>query len=241
MSKKAKIIIEIVIIFLLAIGLGYYIYSDYSSEEPILNSSNAEKTEQIEQIATLDFTKKDREISEEKRKEYEDDFKAAADKFINNPNGVEAFWPLIEIAQIKQLIGDYDGAKQTLIWAEELQPESYLVHGNLANLYFRHYQDFAKAEEYYLKAIEGGDPKTIPYYFELHEIYRYFYKQETSLAEDILKQGMEMHPDETDFMAVLADYYKGLSRFQESKEYYQKMLEINPDSQVAKRGLESLE
>lgn len=238
MSKGTRIIIEVIIILLLVAGLGYYIYSDYFNKESIPSSLDNER---IEQIATLDFTKRDKEISEEKREEYEEKFRADAAKFLNNPGSAIAFWPLIEIAQIKQLIGDYDGAEQALIWAEELQPKSYLVHGNLGNLYFRHYQDFAKAEEYYLKAIEEGNPKTVFYYFELHEIYRYFYKQETSLAEDILKRGIETHPDETNLMAVLADYYKGLGRFHESKEYYQKILEINPDSQVAQRGLESLE
>ncbi len=153
---------------------------------------------------------------------------------------MEAFWPSIGIAQIKELVGDYSGARQALIWAVGLEPKSYIAQGNLANLYFRRYQDFAKAEEHYFKAIEPDDPNTITYYFELHEIYRYFYKRDTTLAEDILKLGIERYPQATDLMAILADYYRHLKRDQEAKELYQKILEINPDSQVAKKGLEDL-
>ncbi len=60
------------------------------------------------------------------------------------------------------------------------------------------------------------------------------------MAEDILKLGIERYPQATDLMAILADYYRHLKRDQEAKELYQKILEINPDSQVAKKGLEDL-
>jgi len=234
MSKKTKITIQIIVVVLVATALGYYFYLDYQKskipEDP--------KAEVIKQIATLRFVRED--LTEEKKAEYQEKFDQRAVIFFNNPEGVEAFWPLIGLAQIKELVGDIEGAKQALIWAVALQPQSYVAHGNLANLYFHHYQDFAKAEEHYLKAIEPDDPGTITYYFDLHEIYRYFYKRDTTLAEDILKLGIERYPEVTDLMAVLADYYRHLKRDKEAKELYQKMLEINPDSQVAKKGLEEL-
>lgn len=235
MSKKTKVIIQIIIIILLISGLGYYFYLDYQKgkipEDP--------KIEIIRQIATLTFVQQD--LSEEKKTEYQEKFENRAEIFLNNPEGAEAFWPLIAMAQIKELVEDYQGAVQALLWAVDLQPKSYLANGNLANLYFRHYHDFAQAEKYYLKAIEPDDSKTITYYFDLHEIYRYFYKQETTLAEDILKQGLERYPQATDLMAILAHYYNDLGQEEKAREYYQKILEINPDSQVAKKGLEGLE
>ena len=234
MSKKTKIIIEIIIILLIATGLGYYIYLDYQKSK----ISENPKAEVISQIATLKFIKQD--LDEEKKAKHQESFNERAKIFLNNPESIEAFWPLIGMAQIKELVGDIEGAKQALIWAAALQPQSYIAHGNLANLYFHHYQDFAKAEEHYLKAIEPDDPKTITYYFELHEIYRYFYKRDTILAEDVLKLGIERYPQATDLMSVLADYYRHLGRKEDAREYYLKILEINPESQVAKRGLEEL-
>lgn len=234
MTSKTKTIIQVIIIVLMAAGLGAYFYFDYQKskipEDP--------KAEIIKQIADLTFIKQD--LDEKTKKKYQESFENGAKIFLNDPESTEAFWPLIGLAQVKELVGDIEGAKQALIWAVELQPQSYLAHGNLANLYFHHYQDFAKAEEHYLKAIEPDDEKTITYYFELYEIYRYFYKRDTSLAEDILKQGLKKYPQATDLMAVLADYYRHLKRDKEAKEYYQKILEINPDSQVAKKGLEDL-
>ena len=231
MNKKVKISIQVLIVILLASSLGYYFYSDYLKtvipKDP--------KTETIEQITNLKFLKKD--LDKETKDKYQETFEPAVKEFLTNPEGAEAFWPLIKIGQVKELAGDYDGAKQALIKAVELQPGSYLAHANLANLYFRHYQDFIKAEEHYLKAIEPNDPRVIAYYYDLHEIYRYFYKTDTTLAEDILKQGIERYPEETNLMAILAHYYKSLDRKKEAKEYYQKILEINPNSEVAKREL----
>jgi len=235
MSKKIRIIIEIIIIVLVISASGYYFYLQYQKSRPLVD----EKAKIVEQIATLTFIKED--LEEKTKQTYQESFEIQAKKFLDNPQGPESFWPLIKIEQIKQLVGDYDGAKQALIWTVELQPKSFLAQGNLANLYFRHFQNFAKAEEHFLKAIESDSPATITYYFELHEIYRYFYKQDTDLAEDILKQGIERYAQEsqvTDLMAVLAHYYRDLGRKEEAREYYLKILEINPDSQVAKQGLE---
>ncbi|MBU1255517.1 tetratricopeptide repeat protein [Patescibacteria group bacterium] len=234
MPKKIKIILQVLIVILLTSALGYYFYSDYL--KTVIQKDP--KTETIEKITTLKFIKED--LDEETKNEYQEDFKSAVEEFINSSETVEAFWSLIKIEQIKELAGDYDGAKQALIKAIELQPGSYLAHANLANLYFRHYQDFAKAEEHYLKAIEPLDSRVVVYYYDLHEIYRYFYKTDTTLAEDILKQGIERYPAETNLMAILAHYYKSLDRKEEAIEYYQKILEINPDSEVAKRELEGL-
>lgn len=235
MNKKIKIILQVLILILLVSALGYYFYSDYL--KTVIQKDP--KTETIEQITNLKFLKKD--LDKETKEKYQETFEPAVKEFLVDPEGAEAFWPLIKIGQVKELAGDYDGAKQALIKAVEIQPGSYLAHANLANLYFRHYQDFVKAEEHYLKAIEPLDSRVVVYYYDLHEIYRYFYKTETTLAEDILKQGIERYPEETNLMAILANYYKSLDRKEEAIEYYHKILEINPDSEVAKKGLEDLE
>lgn len=234
MSKRNKIIVQIIIILLLVGGLGFYFYNQYQKSR--IEPDN--RLEIIQEIVTLRFIKED--LKEEAKEEYRELFRVQAEHFLDNPDSPAAFWPLIKIEQIKQIVGDYNGAKQALIWAVELQPKSHIAHGNLANLYFHHYDDFAKAEEHYLKAIAVDSVQAYNYYLALHEIYRYFYKQDTTLAEDILKQGIERYPQETNLMAILAHYYKDLDRKEEAREYYLKILEINPDSQVAKRGLESL-
>ena len=232
MSRKIKIVVQIVVIVLFMISLGYYFYLDYQK------GSENKEGETIDQIVNLNFIKQ--ELSQEEINKYQETFDTQSKIFSEDPVSPKAFQSLIVIAQIKQFVEDYNGAKQALLWAIDLQPKSYLANGNLANLYFRYYEDFAKAEEYYLKVIELNDPQVIPYYYDLHEIYRYFYKQETTMAEDILKQGIEKYPKETNLMAVLAYYYKDTDRKNEAIEYYRKILEINPNSQVAKQGLNNL-
>jgi len=224
MNKKFIFITGIIILAIIS-GLIFYFFSQYYKTEPVGDS----KTEIIQQIITLTFVNED--LDEELKQKYQRLFDPQAKKFLDNPESAEAYWPLIRIEQVKELAGDYDGAVQALIWANRLQPESYVVNGNLAHLYFRQYQDFVRAEEYYLKAIEPDGMQTVNYYLDLHEIYRYFYKTDTNLAEDILKQGIERLPEETDLMAILAH---------EAEEYYRMMLKVNPDSQVAKDGLISL-
>ena len=232
---KNKTIIKIIIVILVAAGLGSYFYFDYQKSKIPENPKN----EVIEQISTLRITRGD--LDQETLEKYQEAFNAQKEKFLENPEDETVFWSLISIEQIKQLVGDYDGAEQALLWAAELAPKSFVVHGNLASLYFHHYQDFVKAEEHYLKALETEDHSQLTYYYlDLHEIYRYFYKKDTILAEDILKQGIERFPQETNLMAVLANYYKELGRKEEARQYYQKILEINPDSQAAKQGLENL-
>jgi len=234
MSKKTRIIFEIIVVAAIISGLAFYFYNQY--QKSIIKEDS--QIELIRQIVTLKFVKGG--LSQEIKDKYKEIFIPQAEKFLDNPYSAEAFWPLIQIGQIKRLSGDYQGAKEAFIWVVELQPKSYLAHGNLADVYFRHFQDFVKAEEHYLKAIESDSPQTVKYYFELHEIYHYFHKQETALAEDILKQGIEKFSQETDLMSALARYYKKIGRYEEAREYYLKILEINPDSQVAKKGLEDL-
>jgi len=237
MFKKIKIIIQITIVVLIIISFGYYIYSDYQKSKTLKDT----KSETIEQISNLDFTNQtDQDIKQETIGEYKESFNTQAEIFINDSENPKSFWALIEIAQIKELFEDYDGAKQALLWAIDLEPKSYLANGNLAHLYFRHYNDFAKAEEFFLKAIESDSVQVATYYYDLHEIYRYFYKQDTGLAEDILKQGIEKYPKEIDLMFSLARYYEDMNRKDEAKEYYIKILEINPDSQIAKQKLEDI-
>jgi len=236
MNKKFILIVGIIILAIVG-GLIFYFFNQYRKTESVDDS----KAEIIQQITTLTFVNEDENLDEESKQRYQRLFDPQAKKFIDDPESVEAYWSLIKIGQVKELAGDYDGAVQALIWASEMQPKGYVVNGNLAHLYFRQYQDFAKAEEYYLKAIEPDGIQTANYYLDLHEIYRYFYKTDTNLAEDILKQGIERLPEETDLMAILAHYYKSLGRYDEAEQYYRMMLEVNPDSQVAKDGLASLE
>jgi len=233
-SRLIKIIIQIIILTVLVGGLAFYFYNDYQKSKITKDS----KSEIINQIITLKIVRDD--LDQRKINRYRKAFEVQTKKFLADPQSAEAFWALIKIEQIKQLVGDYQGAEQALLWAVKLQPKSYLAHGNLANLYFHHFKDFAKAEEHYLKAIESNNPKTLSYYLDLHQLYRYFYKQDTNLAEEILKQGITKYPQTTDLMLVLADYYRSLDRNQEAIEYYQKVLKINPQSQVAKKGLEDL-
>ncbi|MFH1551727.1 MAG: tetratricopeptide repeat protein, partial [bacterium] len=183
-------------------------------------------------------------LTEEELSAYKDDFEIQQKMFLDYPDGPESYWALVKIARIKQLVEDYDGANQALFLAANLSPESYLAWANLGNLNFRHYKDFVKAEEYYLNAIKPYSAQVIPYYMDLYEIYRYFYKQETTLAEDILKQGIEKYQGVdrvTDLISTLAYYYRETGRIEQAKEYYQKMLEINPDSQTAKKALSELD
>lgn len=239
MSKKIKIISQIIIVLVIAAGISYYFYNQYYLEP---KQQINEKTKIINEIAALKFIKQD--LDQAQKDKYQKKFDDQAKIFLVNTNNAAGFWPLITISQIKEITGDFKGAEQALLLAADLQPQAYTAHANLADLYFHTFKDFAKAEEHYLKAIEPDDPKTLNFYLELHEIYDHFYKQDTALAEDILKQGIERYSgasETVELMLTLAQYYQKNGKIEQAREYYQKALKIYPDSQVAKKALEELE
>ena len=113
----------------------------------------------------------------------------------------------LDLALQYKTINDIEGAREVWTYLTEAAPKQALSFYNLGYLYHISLKEYPKAEENFKKALEI-DPNQEIYYTGLHELYRYSYKQETSAAVDILKQGMRQMPDSINLVLTLASYYR---------------------------------
>ncbi|QQG37939.1 MAG: hypothetical protein HYS26_00045 [Candidatus Kaiserbacteria bacterium] len=122
--------------------------------------------------------------------------------------------------------GDYQKAREVWEYLAYNYPDDVVSRHNLGDLYQHFTVDYVKAEQYYLAALEAdmidGVGSAGVTYLALHELYRYDYKQNTSAAADILKQGIERiaGPQAIDLNAALARYYESKGQKAEAAAAY---------------------
>ena len=107
----------------------------------------------------------------------------------------------------RQVLTDYVGAKEALEYAAAIAPNEITAFENLGALYAVNIKDYAKAEANFKKAI-AINSRYVDSYQQLFDLYRYHYKQSTSAAVDILKQGITSNPNELSLYITLARYYR---------------------------------
>ncbi|MDO8481822.1 MAG: hypothetical protein Q7S75_01930 [bacterium] len=119
--------------------------------------------------------------------------------------------------------GDYEGAKEVWEYISKLYSNSSIPLHNLGDLYQHHLTDFAKAESYYKRSIAMDSTQAIDY-LALFDLYRYSYKQDTTLAVDILKTGIEHVKGNQviDLYSTLGSYYKDKNDVANAILYYTK-------------------
>ena len=117
-------------------------------------------------------------------------------------------------------IGDYEGAREIWEFVGEEIPDNPVVFGNLGNLYHLYIRDFPEAEKNFRKAI-GNSPQAPIGYLNLHELYKYSYKQDTTLVADVLKEGLVAIPDNINLLMALATHYRETEDFTNAEIYYE--------------------
>lgn len=118
---------------------------------------------------------------------------------------------------------DYEGAREIWEYISQIYPEDAVALHNLGDLYHRFLNDFAQAESYYKSAI-GRDGTQGVNYLALHDLYRYLYKQDTTAAADILKNGAERVSGNQaiDLYSTLGSYYQDKNDTANAILYYTK-------------------
>jgi tetratricopeptide (TPR) repeat protein len=106
-----------------------------------------------------------------------------------------------------KIAGDFEGASDVWKFVSAVGPTEAqaTAFGNLGDLYMNFIKDYPKAEESYRQAI-NLKPDEISYYRDLHMLYRYLYKTDTTLAADILVEGIEKNPNNEDLLRLQAEY-----------------------------------
>lgn len=141
----------------------------------------------------------------------------------------------INIGLLKKRLNDMKGTEEAWQSAAYYNPDQYLAFGNLADLYLFNLQEYEKAEEYYLKAI-NMKPDYNGYYVGLVSLYRYNMTEKANLIEEIMLEGAENAPGESElYYMYLANYFNeglnnhGGNNIEKAKFYTEKTLEINPE------------
>lgn len=168
------------------------------------------------------------DVSEALKKDTRAKIEALQKGLRNNPSYYDAW---LALGVYRKLLGDYDGAAEAWRYAGTLRPDRYVAFSNLGDLYHSYIKDFSKAEEFMKKAI-AADPTYVPSYRNLHELYRYSFKEKESLAVDILLEGMKKNPQAYDLMTMLASYYKDKNDKGNARKYYQMAIALNPPNKT---------
>ena len=123
----------------------------------------------------------------------------------------------------RKILGDYEGARDAWNYAGLLSPTNVVSFNNLGDLYENELRNYSLSEQSYFRAIKN-DPAYVPSYENLSNLYRYYYKKDTSSAADILKQGLSVSPDNVDLMAAIARYYAATGDKKDAATYYQQAI-----------------
>lgn len=98
-------------------------------------------------------------------------------------------------------IEDYEGARQAYEYSLALAPDNGVTAENLGVLYGYYLHEPKKAEKYFLQALDI-EPEMAHRYLRLYELYKDIFN-DTAKARAILEQGLEKHPGNPSFKALL--------------------------------------
>jgi tetratricopeptide (TPR) repeat protein len=232
-----KKIIYIIILVLLATGIGFYFYREQAKKK----TPAEQKTANLEQILLLNIKRTD--LPAEKIAQYQKDF-AEDKKLILNSEDAFNMSALMNIGQIKSGVGDFDGARDAWEYVSAKRPKNSLSFFNLGQLYAEKFKDNQQAEENFLKTLENSKDENgnEQYYRGVVDFYTYFYPEKITEVEKILLAALqtELYQNSQDLMALLATYYGNNGQKEKALEYWQKILKMDPGNTGVKGEIERL-
>ena len=228
-------LIKVLLIIVLAAGAGIFLYYQLRTPEtPEVADVQAMK-DSIVSPPVVGST----QLSEGDKQRYltrfEEQKKVAID------TNFDVLQNINEIAMIKKLLGDFEGARVAWDYANIIRPENSLSFSNLAALYQFDLKQFDRAEENYLISIQN-DPDDLPTIRNFYELYYYDFK-DNSKAEALLLDSITRNPESDilkDLYTLLGSFYLDTGKIDLAIEYYEKHLLLNPDNEAVKSEIERL-
>jgi tetratricopeptide (TPR) repeat protein len=107
-----------------------------------------------------------------------------------------------------KLFNDFEGARLSWEYASIIGPDGFVAFYNLGDLYAYYLHNNAKAEENYKKALVKG-PNQIYVYRAMYDFYRNVLKND-ALAKKTLEEGIVKNPDISKDLKYLLDNYNSL-------------------------------
>ena len=239
MLKKTKLTIQIIILILIILGVGYYFINEFYLKNKYYKFEKSNIT--LEQIFEFKVMRND--LNEEQIQDYQDRF----DSKVLNVFAAEDnfnFSALNSIGNIKRILYDFEGARDVWEYVGYMREENSLSFFNLGNLYAEDLKDNKKAEENFLKCLENstGEAGNEQYYLGIVNFYKYYYSEKKQKIEKILLDSLktEEYKNNQTILSLLATYYGDNNQPIKALEYWQKILVMDPENEGVKLEIENL-
>ena len=228
MKKLGKILIAVILIA----AAGFFLYRELTKKPPI------DELESYRQSIVADpKVGSGLDLTEEQKNNYLQQFKKAKEEVLKA--NLDTLQGLNEIAQLKRILGDIEGAITAWEYANIIRPQNSLSFANLAALYHYDLKQYDKAEKNYLISI-SNDPDDMPTIRNFFEFYFYSLK-DNAKAEALLLESIEPNKENPDIYALTGSFYADTGNVQKAIEFYKKSLELNPGNQAVRQEIQRLE
>lgn len=218
--QKNVLVSAILVVLILLGGLAYW-----ALERGVIYFGEGEAFPRFSLAAlTNPFPDLDRRITypegfpEELKEGYEQKRAELVAKIEEDPSDIASWFNL---ALNFRMVNDHEGAVRIWEYLVSQNPKEAVSLHNLGEYYFHTAKDYEKAEEYYERSIAANSGLTVNY-TDLHEMYRYVYKQDTTAAADILVRGIaNLKASEAIVLQItLGRYYRDVQNDAENARTY---------------------
>jgi len=128
----------------------------------------------------------------------------------------------LQLALLYKAVEDYEGTEEVWIYVSRVWLLDHVAYGNLGDLYMNYLEDFSKAEEYLISALDRKSDS--PQYVDnLYILYR-FKQNDPDKALDLLLQGVNQLPNEIYFTIRAAEHYRDTEDFGNAKMFFERVV-----------------
>jgi len=228
MRKKQLLIIVIILAAVIIAGAVYYWQ---------LNK-DVEPTEEISYQDLIVFEVKNDDLPQARQEEYFERFLRIRELINQNPD-IFDLW--LDLGGVHKLIGNYELAEKTWLYACQIRPKNSPAFANLGDLYANFIKDIQRSEQAYLVAIENSEGEFVNtvYSRSLFELYFYYF-EDYQRTEEFLFERLEKYPDEAEIYKLLSFFYSRSNQIDKAIEAYEKLIELDPGNIEAKNELAEL-
>jgi tetratricopeptide (TPR) repeat protein len=129
----------------------------------------------------------------------------------------------MELALYYHSGGDFARARTVWEFMIAVDPNNVTALGNLGRLHHFQLKEYVRAEEYFNQAM-SVNPDRPEAYYELFDLYRYSYKQDTTAAVDIMKRAGTQFPDDINVPLLLGGYFRDTGRPNQARAQFEDAL-----------------
>lgn len=208
-------ILLVLVVLLIIIGAIFYFWSAREGDSSLVSEEELFNIQPPADFNEYELARVDEKLADLKKMYQED-------KEDTN------FW--IGLGNLKNFVGDYQGAISAYQKCLEINPLNIVANVNIADVYEKKLKDFAQAEEYYKRAIDN--------YFNNPDLYNrlarlYYLKMDRPAdAEQTFLLGLQKTNNHPDLLVGLIYFYEQQNRTEDKVKYIEILLELYPDNQL---------